>query len=328
MNQAVLHRFQRFSAWVIVGLCLTFGLTSVSGGLNIKPAQAAEYTVKQVPNIHLADGKAYVSNPDGILSAIAVAEINRIAADLDSQYGIELAVVVIESVVESEPRMFATELFSHWGIGKAGKDNGLLVLLLTRQDQRQIIFETGYGLEGILPDAICFRLQQQYMLPDFSEGRYSEGMLKGVRAIAAHLAANETELENMKDEEDGYQPLFIILGMFFLPLGLILLANRGRRRKNCPSCGQRTYVYDGLETITAASFLAPGVGLAMWHCKKCGFSQKVERTLPRLAQNFSGNSGGLGGGYSGGGGFGKGHSGRSGGFGGGRSGGGGASSKF
>ena len=44
-------------------------------------------------------------------------------------------------------------------------------------------FHTGYGLEGVLPDAICQRIQQQSMLPLFREGRYGEGLVAGLQQV-------------------------------------------------------------------------------------------------------------------------------------------------
>ena len=63
----------------------------------------------------------------------------------------EVAVVALQSIGDNDIDDFATELFTRWGIGKQN-DNGLLVLLIL--DQRRITFRTGYGIEGILPDAI------------------------------------------------------------------------------------------------------------------------------------------------------------------------------
>ena len=51
------------------------------------------------------------------------------------------------------------------GVGQKERDNGLVILLST--DERCVQFATGYGLEGILPDAICKRIQNRYMLPYF-----------------------------------------------------------------------------------------------------------------------------------------------------------------
>lgn len=158
---------------------------------------AASYTVASVPNVHLQDKNAYVSNPDRILNAEAVAGINADIRELEKMFSVEIAVAALENTGNEEPRSFATELFNHWGLGKRGKDNGLLILLVTNPAQRSIIFETGYGLEGVLPDAVCYRLQQRYMVPLMKNGDYSGGMLAGIKALRRYLTASDLERDSM-----------------------------------------------------------------------------------------------------------------------------------
>ena len=119
---------------------------------------AADYTIETIPNVRLSDRYNHVSNPDAIIRPDDVARINRLLQTVEDSLGIEVAVVAVESIGENDARMFATDLFQHWGLGKKGEDNGLLIQLVT--GQRAVVFETGYGLEGVLPDAICYRLQQ------------------------------------------------------------------------------------------------------------------------------------------------------------------------
>ena len=146
--------------------------------------RAAGYTPEQVPNVHQTDGRRFVSNPDGILSAETVTRLDQMLLDLQGVNTSEVAVVALESIGDTSPDLFATDLFTRWGIGKQN-DNGLLVLLVL--DQRRIVFRTGYGLEGVLPDAICKRIQTQYILPRFKEGNYDQGMLDGITAVSRIL---------------------------------------------------------------------------------------------------------------------------------------------
>lgn len=150
--------------------------------------RAAEYTVDQVPNVHLADGRRFVSNPDGILSPETVNRLDQMLLNMQETNSSEVAVVVLQSIGNTDTALFATELFTRWGIGKQN-DNGLLVLLVL--DQQRIIFRTGYGLEGLLPDAICKRIQLQYVQPRFKEGNYDQGMLDGMTAITRILTTPE-----------------------------------------------------------------------------------------------------------------------------------------
>ena len=77
-------------------------------------------------------------------------------------------------------------LFDSWKPGKKGKDNGVLVLLAVKERRWRI--ETGYGVEGILPDGLCGEIGRNYMVPYFKEAKYGEGLYQGVRAIANVIA--------------------------------------------------------------------------------------------------------------------------------------------
>lgn len=143
---------------------------------------AGEYTVQSLPNPITANAHAFVSNPDGILKEETVQQMNSMIDSLRSQTGAEVAVAVVNSIGQAELNNFATELFKTWGIGKAKQDNGLLILFVL--DLKKVKFEVGYGLEGVLPDAICKRIQMQAMIPEFKTGNYDAGMIAGLsRAI-------------------------------------------------------------------------------------------------------------------------------------------------
>ncbi|MEI8086578.1 MAG: TPM domain-containing protein [Paludibacter sp.] len=148
-------------------------------------AFSAEYTVQSIPNPIMTDAHAYVSNPDGILKSETVQKINFVLDSLKMNTGAEVAVVMLNSIGQAELNSFATELFTAWGIGKAKQDNGLLVLFVL--DQRKVKFEVGYGLEGVLPDAICKRIQTQVMTPEFKKGNYDGGMLAGIQYVQSYI---------------------------------------------------------------------------------------------------------------------------------------------
>ncbi|MBK8807432.1 MAG: TPM domain-containing protein [Bacteroidales bacterium] len=147
-----------------------------------------EWTVSSVPNPKKNYG-GFVSNPDGVLSETVANQINAIITNLESNTQIEIAVVVLNDIGNAVPKNFATELFNSWGIGKQGLDNGLLILTVI--NQRRVEFETGYGLEHILTDSYCFRIQQLHMVPHFKNENYDLGLLNGVEAVEALLVRGE-----------------------------------------------------------------------------------------------------------------------------------------
>lgn len=165
--------------------------------LSFVPAYSAKnYTIETVPNVRLTNRFDHVSNPDGIITPEDAAQINTILNVLEDSLSIEIAVVALSSIEEgNDIRTFATDLFKHWGLGKKGEDNGLLILLVT--NERAVVFETGYGIEGVLPDAICYRLQQKYMIPSLKVNNFSAGMLKGIEGVSSYLLSSDYNSANI-----------------------------------------------------------------------------------------------------------------------------------
>lgn len=109
----------------------------------------------------------------------------------------QVAVVFVNSIGEQIPEDFATALFKKWGIGYDKKDNGLLMLFV--KDKRRMEFETGFGLEGILPDAICKRIQTEKMVPYAKIGSYDKAVIEGVKAVSANRPKPKS-VEEVYDE--------------------------------------------------------------------------------------------------------------------------------
>ncbi|HNR72817.1 MAG TPA: TPM domain-containing protein [Cyclobacteriaceae bacterium] len=149
-------------------------------------AQAQTYTIQTVPNTKLIDN-SYVSNPNNLLSEKTVAQINQQLAVLEKQTSAQVAVVLLSSIGDANDFDFAQGLFRLWGIGKSGNDNGLLILYV--EDQHIVRIHTGYGLEGILPDATCKRIEMQFMVPHFRNGDTDAGMLAGLNEVI-HIISN------------------------------------------------------------------------------------------------------------------------------------------
>ena len=158
------------------------------------------YTIENVPNPK-EQGNGYVSDPGGIIGPMALAQLNAIASEMEDSSATEIAVVILPSIGDENPKDFTTALFNHWGIGKSGKDNGLLIL--TVMDQRRTEFETGYGMEGILPDVICYRIGMQVLVPYFQEGKYGEGLVATLTRFQAIILKPES-LEELQSGDNAY----------------------------------------------------------------------------------------------------------------------------
>ena len=285
-------------------------------------ADGRTYKVSEVPNVQVANASRYTSNPDGILSDNAVAAIDRACDSLRRKGLAQIAVVVIEDIHGDDVFTFAHELFSRWGVGSGESDNGLGILLVT--ERREIRFVTGDDLEGILPDALCKRIQMQRMLPFFREGDYSAGMVAGLEAAATVLEGGEPDLSAEQRPFLAWWEILLIFGVIFvaLPVGLRLIALYARPR--CPNCGKRRMkpVSQAVVSVTPEYRIEEREYL----CPHCGKRYRRRSRSPRN-DHFGGSGGGMIIGGGGLGGFGGGGS-IGGGFGGGSFGGGGAGSRW
>ncbi|MDU0372856.1 TPM domain-containing protein [Hymenobacter endophyticus] len=131
-------------------------------------------------------GETYVSDPDQVLQPGTIAALNARLDSLDRSRRAHIDVVVVRSIGEAVPKTAATALFNRWKIGEQATNNGLLILLVL--DQRRVEFETGYGLEADLPDIICFRIQQRFMLEPARAGNYDQAVQLGVAALIRRLS--------------------------------------------------------------------------------------------------------------------------------------------
>ncbi len=191
----------------------------------------ATYTVNSTPNPKIADSRTFVSNPDGIIESNTVTEINILLDSLEKNTGTEVAVVLLNSIGFEDINIFATELFKHWGIGKANQNNGLLILFVL--DQKKVRFETGYGLEGIMPDAISKRIQMKNMIPHFRNGDFDRGILEGTKKAVSIIRSQtfdkvtDTPL-NLKEVIPYALAVYLLIGL----LALLWLQNRIQKIKN------------------------------------------------------------------------------------------------
>ncbi len=130
----------------------------------------------------------YVSDFAGIISAQDEARMTAVIAELKQKTTAEIAVVTMPDIGGQSEELYANRLFAAWGIGTKGKDNGILLFLTLKE--RRFRMETGYGLEGILPDGKLGQIADERIMPFLREGQYGKGLLSGTLAIAGVIAAD------------------------------------------------------------------------------------------------------------------------------------------
>jgi uncharacterized protein len=120
-----------------------------------------------------------------IIAPETESNLNRVLLELEQKTSAQMIILTINSLEGGSIEDFSIRVaHDKWKLGQQGKGNGLL-FLVSLQDRRYR-FEVGYGLEGVIPDALAGRIARQYLVPAFSQGDYSGGI-----AAAALAAVNE-----------------------------------------------------------------------------------------------------------------------------------------
>lgn len=168
-------RLCRTPAFVKSAVAITAAL------LLIVATEAAGAEKKQFPRPTGA-----VNDFAGIIPAGAKASMEALAAEILDKTGTAVVVATMQSLDGEDPDMYATDLYAAWGIGKKGEDKGVLMFLAVQE--RRVRIETGYGVEGILPDGLVGSILDQYVMPQLKSGDYGQGLFNGMLAVGTVIA--------------------------------------------------------------------------------------------------------------------------------------------
>ncbi len=133
----------------------------------------------------------------------------------------QIVILTVKSLDSDTIEDFAVKVFNNWELGQKGKDNGILIVLATKE--RKIRIEVGFGLEGVLPDAVASRIIRDEMAPKFKEKNFADGFMAAAVAIDKAVAGEFQAKEQPKGKDDGGGgwPLWLILLLVFGGGGLL-----------------------------------------------------------------------------------------------------------
>jgi uncharacterized protein len=182
---------QRRARWIAILAVLVIPFAGLSHGAPVAAgATVREAPVTEMPPANTGD-QAFpaltgrVVDNAGMLSPAARAALTQDLAAHESATGQQVVVVTVQTLGGRPIEDFGYQLGRLWRIGRAGKDDG--ALLIVAAAERQVRIEVGYGLEGTLTDAQSWGIIQSHMLPHFRAGDYEAGILAGTRAVLAIL---------------------------------------------------------------------------------------------------------------------------------------------
>ncbi|WP_066800321.1 TPM domain-containing protein [Moraxella oblonga] len=142
----------------------------------------------------------------------------------------QVAIVIVPTTGSVDIFDYAYQIAKRWQLGSKEDDDGILVLVALNDRKIQIL--TGYGVEGVLPDAVLNRIIREDITPSFKTGAYAQGLSSGISRIDERLRADPQTLakmdkrtSNTQDESEPALPFLIFFGIVF---GNILMSMLGR----------------------------------------------------------------------------------------------------
>ena len=127
----------------------------------------------------------YINDYANVLDSDVENYIMSRSVDLANKTSAQIVVVTIDTLNGENLEEYATKLFRSFGIGDSKKNNGLLLLLVV--EDRKFRVEVGYGLEGVLPDGLTGRYQDEYIIPYLKNNDWNNGVKNGYTAFYTKL---------------------------------------------------------------------------------------------------------------------------------------------
>ncbi len=130
--------------------------------------------------------KGPVNDFAGVIPQSEKGKMEILATEVLQKTGTAVVVVTQSTIEGADAASYANELYQDWGIGKKGEDKGVLIFLALKE--RRIWIETGYGVEGILPDGRVGEILDRYALPLLKKDQYGKGLYNALAAVSAVIA--------------------------------------------------------------------------------------------------------------------------------------------
>lgn len=167
-----------------------------------------------------------------VLQKNEVSQMESALTQFAKQTSTQIVVVTVPDLEGYDKADYAQRLGEKWGVGQKGNDNGLVILLKpkTTNSRGEIFIASGYGLEGVLPDAILNNaVVDNEMLPRFKQGDYYSGLAAGINVIM-DISRGEYTAENYQEKvsADGGGGIPFIIILFVL---IFSIFGRSRRRR-------------------------------------------------------------------------------------------------
>ena len=159
----------------------------------------------------------------------------------DRKTSTQIAVVAVDDLDGYAPGDYAQRLYDKWGIGRKGKDNGILILVKpkTAASNGQVFISVGYGRAGVVPDITAGRIIDTEMLPEFRKGDYYAGIDRAATVLIKLTEGEFTADAYGKQGDPTGLTGGLILFIVFIVFALLSRGGRGKGGDGTGNSGGR-----------------------------------------------------------------------------------------
>ena len=189
---------------------LSFLLLSLSLLLSAAPVFSQD--VPTVGETAIPALKSRVTDLTGTLSTVEQQALEQKLAAFEQHKGSQLAVLIVATTGNEAIEQFGIRAAEQWKLGRKGTDDGLL--LIVAKADRTLRIEVGYGLEGVIPDAIAKRVISETIVPRFKAGDFAGGIDAGMTQLIALVdgeALPPPKRQQRQQRQEGNNPLGLLL---------------------------------------------------------------------------------------------------------------------
>lgn len=162
-----------------------------------------------------------VNDYTGTLNSGQLSSLERKLVAFDDSTSIQIAIAVVKSVGDYDINEYALELGRKWGVGSAKKNTGIMIVVALAD--RKLSIQTGYGMEGVLPDIYAKRIIENEIKPHFKTSDYYGGLDAGTDAIIKYTKG-EYKNDKPKKKNSTGPSAFIVLVIIII---VVILLRRG-----------------------------------------------------------------------------------------------------
>ena len=157
----------------------------------------------------------------GILSDAEEQTLRQTLIAFNDTVSNQLLIVTVTDLCGYDKANFTYTLGEKWGVGKKGKNNGVVIMVKPKEidGKGETFIAPGYGLEGVLPDAIAKRIVENEMIPRFKDKDYYGGISSAVSTVMSITSGEFTADDYAKNDKlKNFLPFILVIGIIIFLL--------------------------------------------------------------------------------------------------------------